>query len=86
MAVLTESETKARHVGHGAQGCNPSAQEAEAGGLLPVRGVHGELKASLNHVARPCLKQNRTKQAAVFGMLITDAKFALCLKITNSIC
>jgi hypothetical protein len=41
---------------------NPSTQEAEAGGSLPVQELtvlYMEFWASLNHILRPCLKKER---------------------------
>lgn len=46
--------------------CNPSTQEAEAGGLLQVpdqSGLESEFKASLSCMGRPCLKGTERKKS-----------------------
>ncbi|XP_063084659.1 ubiquitin-conjugating enzyme E2 R1 isoform X1 [Cavia porcellus] len=45
--------------------CHPSTQEAEAGGSLRDRdqpGLQSKLKASLDCIARPCLKKTKKKE------------------------
>lgn len=44
--------------------CNPSIQEAEAGGLLQVRGQSGqyEFLATQGSIISPCLKHNNNKK------------------------
>lgn len=56
---------------------NPSIQEAEAGGLSPVRGkpeLHGQLKDSLNYKMKPCNQTEPSGRGTTIDMWINAIK------------
>jgi hypothetical protein len=58
---LIMKEEKPRVVVDSCNVCNPSTQEAEVGRINSSRAdrLHGEFKASLRSVSRPCLKKKK---------------------------
>jgi hypothetical protein len=70
-----------------AHSCNPSTQEAKAGGLRiwGQPGLHSEFQAILGYIARPRLKQKQTKeQDKMFSLwLIMNHKVVLTKNLKN---
>jgi hypothetical protein len=55
--------------GCGIHACNPSPQEAEAGGSHSQPGLYCEFKASLDYIVKACLKKAFRKKYNCFIFL-----------------